>query len=630
MNKLLKKVSVSIILSITLISLMPASALTETTNKILAESSLSATVSEDVYSSLAEEVKETPTAIPSETPTATPTSTSTELPQETPTPIATEISTETPVATGIDVFTDVEAGEDFSTALDLPLNTEASGVLEAIGEVDYFRFDTEKTGMYIIESSATGEGCLELYDSDGVCIASDYLSSFFLNTALDSEKTFYVKITSTENSVSYSLKVNMPNDDHGYSKDSATTISLDSEVQGKLDFLDDSDYFKFTPDVDGVYNIVCSGNGEAFLNVDDNTGYNMNSGSFSAETPLSYDISLRANENYLLYVFGPEGINYNVKISKGIIQNKELLKNPSFTENTAGWYLWKEGGAIVSGSRDTEVYDSATAGYRIDCTSNGSAMHHIQFYTAGIDVQAGKTYKLSFMAKSEGGNSSPIIRLMKKTSPWTLYSVQQFVTIGSEWSKYNVYFKSNITESDARITFCLGDRIPEGGKLYIDSVSMVEYSELLTNPSFDNNTSGWAFWTESSALAKGTRDTVEFESSPAGYKIESTNKGVSMNQIQLYTWGIKVETGKRYKLTFKAKSDNGNSAPAIALMQKSSPWKSYAKYQTVSIGSGWNTYEAYFDCNTTDNDARITFYLGNRMPDNSVLYIDSLSMVEVP
>jgi hypothetical protein len=63
-------------------------------------------------------------------------------------------------------------------------------------------------------------------------------------------------------------------------------------------------------------------------------------------------------------------------------------------------------------------------------------------------------------------------------------------------------------------------------------------------------------------------------------------------------------------------------------MQLKSPWTSYSKTNTVKIGSKWTRYSLNFTSNTTDSNARITFYLGNRMPEGGKLYIDSLSMVE--
>ncbi len=304
-----------------------------------------------------------------------------------------------------------------------------------------------------------------------------------------------------------------------------------------------------------------------------------------------------------------------------------LLKNPSFSVNTKGWYLWTSGGAKATGARDTEECDTAPGGYRIDCTAKGTAINHIQLYTGEIKVEEGKRYRLSFMAKSEGGSTSPLIQLMKMASPWTNYSTVKSVQIGSEWAMYNVYLTSNTTDNNARITFSLGSRMPEGGKLYIDSLSMVEDPELLVNPSFESNADGWSLWTQSGAVATGERDTEEYDSASAGYRIDCTANGTAMNQIQLYTAGINVQSGKRYRLTFRAKSEGGNAKPVLSLMQKNSPWAVYAPVKTVTIGTEWTTYEVYFDCNSTDSNARLNISLGDRIPEGGKLYIDSMSMV---
>ena len=78
----------------------------------------------------------------------------------------------------------------------------------------------------------------------------------------------------------------------------------------------------------------------------------------------------------------------------------ELISNPSFDVNTDGWNLYSEGGAVVSGQRDVLEFNTPPASYRIDCISNGSEAHHIQFSTTqGMSIYEGKIYKLSFWAK---------------------------------------------------------------------------------------------------------------------------------------------------------------------------------------------------------------------------------------
>jgi len=60
----------------------------------------------------------------------------------------------------------------------------------------------------------------------------------------------------------------------------------------------------------------------------------------------------------------------------------------------------------------------------------------------------------------------------------------------------------------------------------------------------------------------------------------------------------------------------------------SSPYTSYAAVGTVTITSEWKTYTVSFTPNTTDPNTRITFFLGDKMPNGSKLYLDSLSFTE--
>ena len=332
-------------------------------------------------------------------------------------------------------------------------------------------------------------------------------------------------------------------------------------------------------------------------------------------------------------IFDSEGVYLVSKSIKVIpvIPEGELLKNPSFSLDTKGWSLWTEGGASATGTRDTAVFDTAPGGYRIDCTAKGTAANHIQIYTGGISVEAGKKYRLTFMAKSEGGKVIPRVEISKYGTPWTSYASARTAEIGSDWKKHSMIFVSKTTDSNARITFFLGDRIADGGKLYIDSLSLVEDNdpEILDNPSFDSDINGWWLWTEGSASAIGQRDTETYETEPAGYRIDCISKGSAKNQIQLIVTGLSIKSGKSYKLEFMAKSVDGDIKSIIQLMQRKSPWTLYANTSIVDIGSEWKLYTVYFKTNTTDNDARITYFLGEGMSDGSKLYIDSLSLTEV-
>jgi hypothetical protein len=154
----------------------------------------------------------------------------------------------------------------------------------------------------------------------------------------------------------------------------------------------------------------------------------------------------------------------------------ELIPNPSFDTGTRNWSLYQEGGASCTGSRDTNDYLSSPASFQIACRTNGHVDYHIQFYTAltPISISNGATYALTFDAKCSESFAVPGISLQRRGSPWTRYFKQRSAlpTITTNWERHRVIFTSNTNATDGRVCFYLGDRLPEGSTLRLDSLSL--------------------------------------------------------------------------------------------------------------------------------------------------------------
>lgn len=180
-----------------------------------------------------------------------------------------------------------------------------------------------------------------------------------------------------------------------------------------------------------------------------------------------------------------------------------------------------------------------------------------------------------------------------------------------------------------------GDWTDLGGNIWqtgdTASSSSTTGSELLSNPSFDTNTSSWNFYVNgvSSAVATGVRTTTagEFDSAPAGYKVTVTSSGGTQSDIQLYTTGIPIVAGTYYKFSFMAKVSTGSITPSISLIKSSSPYTNYANSASVTITDTWQMYNVIFRANTSASDGRINFPLGN-VSSGTILYIDSLGLKE--
>ena len=158
-------------------------------------------------------------------------------------------------------------------------------------------------------------------------------------------------------------------------------------------------------------------------------------------------------------------------------------------------------------------------------------------------------------------------------------------------------------------------------------------NELISNPSFAENTNGWDsyFHTEGGASGSISRATVagEYATSPGGLKVTCNTNGNNVYDIQLSNAvGMHVENNKWYILSFKAKASSEFVMHDIGFGQMQSP---YATYYSRKVGDNpvittdWKTYHVFILTNQAASDARIIWYLSNSLSDGGTFYIDDVS-----
>jgi hypothetical protein len=162
----------------------------------------------------------------------------------------------------------------------------------------------------------------------------------------------------------------------------------------------------------------------------------------------------------------------------------QRLPNPSFTDGSEHWSLHSEGGARAEVFRDTSDFDSQPATFAVRCGKPGSNGSHIQLFTTPFAVERGTVYQLTFRVKC----SAPFVlhapSLMKAGAPWSSYCDGPRMgryKVGPEWTTCTQYYHASTTAADARFTFALGDSLPEGAVLHVDSLQFtaVEGTDLL-------------------------------------------------------------------------------------------------------------------------------------------------------
>ncbi|MCL6592063.1 MAG: carbohydrate binding domain-containing protein [Firmicutes bacterium] len=192
-----------------------------------------------------------------------------------------------------------------------------------------------------------------------------------------------------------------------------------------------------------------------------------------------------ANDGRITFFLGgalPEGALFHIDTLslKEVYVNPfppagELLSNPGFDMGIAGWSFYSDPTAQAKGCLDPSDFDIAPASYRIECTQSGSSVNAVQLFTMPFNIEANKKYKLTFKAKCSSSFAIPSIRLMKATSPWTLYDWPcSGLVVSNNWQSYSYTFTANTTASDGRLTFFLGNALPPGSVFWIDSLSLRE------------------------------------------------------------------------------------------------------------------------------------------------------------
>lgn len=169
------------------------------------------------------------------------------------------------------------------------------------------------------------------------------------------------------------------------------------------------------------------------------------------------------------------------------------------------------------------------------------------------------------------------------------------------------------------------------GSVWVSCDSVRAGANLLANPSLTSDAAGWSLHVDPAVNAKGARDTAEFDSTPASYRVECTKPGKGGSQIQLAVGPIQVKRGQTLRLVFRAKADMEVLLSAPTLHKNGPPWTPYAAFPPASkfrLGSQWTTCTQFYQVTASAADARLTFYLGNLLPAGSTLHLDSFELAE--
>lgn len=135
---------------------------------------------------------------------------------------------------------------------------------------------------------------------------------------------------------------------------------------------------------------------------------------------------------------------------------------------------------------------------------------------------------------------------------------------------------------------------------------------LIKNPEF-NGSSNWIFYTN----AVGTFSTADNTG-------KVTLKTIGSN-MQLYQYNIPITSGKTYKLTFDAKSSNGNDFN-IYLSQHNSPYASVGLSETFNLETSIKTFTKTFTATKTETNGRLRIAFPTTTTPGTIYWIDNIKL----
>lgn len=151
------------------------------------------------------------------------------------------------------------------------------------------------------------------------------------------------------------------------------------------------------------------------------------------------------------------------------------------------------------------------------------------------------------------------------------------------------------------------------------SANFIPITEILDYGNFWEGLTGWNNWVDTS------KATVYFHQADGNITIQIDKAPPSDWQVQM-THPVKLEKGKRYRLSFKARSRSDTMPVRTGFNQNHEPWVGYT-YETFMVTKDWKTYTIEMEMTEpTDPNSRIEFDLGAK---KGSIILGNVSLVEV-
>ena len=303
----------------------------------------------------------------------------------------------------------------------------------------------------------------------------------------------------------------------------------------------------------------------------------------------------------------------NAKEEKTILANGSCIYNGSFQEgiNHLGyWDITPEGADIkVTGFSD---------GRRLVTEGNS-----VTISQSDLAFKEGTSYALSFDAYAQNGAT------VVATVGGNTYKVN--VEAGNEKKDYVVKIPATAKFTDKTVSLKIE------GAISLDNVKMVEDAKI-KNGSFNDGLSGYEVYVDSTAKATVVVDSLK-ENNALDVTVGDT--GADDWRIQIKQNNVLLEKGKKYKLSYEAKSSIDRKIRVVMQGREALGWPVYSEHSDdqdpndgiVTLTNEYQKFtEEFIMTGETDAQAFLSICLGNvdgQITNQHRIVIDNISLVEV-
>ena len=302
----------------------------------------------------------------------------------------------------------------------------------------------------------------------------------------------------------------------------------------------------------------------------------------------------------------------NAKEEKTILANGSCIYNGSFQEGKNHLGYWD----ITPESADIKV-TSYSDGRRLVTEGNS-----VTISQSDLAFKEGTTYALSFDAYAQNGAT------VVATVGGNTYKVN--VEAGNEKKDYVVKIPATAKFTDKTVSLKIE------GAISLDNVKMVEDAKI-KNGSFNDNLSGYEVYVDKTAKATVGVDSLK-ENNALDVTVDNT--GADDWRIQIKQNNVLLEKGKRYKLSYEAKSSIDRKIRVVMQGGEALGWPVYSEHSDdqdandgiVTLTSEYQKFtEEFIMTEETDAQAFLSICLGNvggQITDQHRIVIDNISLVE--